>query len=100
MMIKIMIAAMSAVAIMGTSVAHNGTQYSFFRSYAAESAEEQLSEECAIISIIAPNYELPEGITAKLVEVSGEERKVLAEWEPAKTDTHTFSKLSLSDDVS
>ena len=100
MMIRKMIAAMSAVAIIGTSAAYNGAQYSFFRSYAAESAEEQISEGCAMISIIAPNYELPEGITAKLVEVSGEERKVLAEWEPAKTDMQTFSKLSLSDDVS
>lgn len=53
-----------------------------------------------MISIIAPNDKLPQGITAKLVEVSGEERKVLAELEPAKTDLQTLSKLSLSDDVS
>ena len=100
MMIKKMIAAMSAVAIMGTSAAYNGAQYSFFRSYAAESAEEHISEGCAMISIIAPNYKLPDGVTAKLVEVNGEERKVLAEWEPASTDMQTFSKLSLSDDIS
>ena len=97
-MIKKMIAAMSAIAIMGTSAAYNGAQYSFLRSYAAES-EEQISEGCAMISIIAPNYKLPEGITAKLVEVNGENRKVLAEWEPASTDMQTFSKLSLSDDI-
>ena len=98
-MIKKMIAAMSAIAIMGTSAAYNGAQYSFLRSYAAES-EEQISEGCAMISIIAPNYKLPEGIKAKLVEVNGENRKVLAEWEPASTDMQTFSKLSLSDDIS
>ena len=99
-MIKKMLAAMSAVAIMGTSAVYNGTQYDFFRSYAAESAEEQISEGCAMISIIAPNYKLPEGVAAKLVEVNGENRKVLAEWEPASTDMQTFSKLSLSDDIS
>lgn len=99
-MIRKMIAAMSAIAIMGNSAVYNGAQYSIFRSYAAESAEEQISEGCAMISIIAPNYKLPEGITAKLVEISGEERKVLAEWEPAKTNMQTFSNLSLSDDTS
>lgn len=100
MMIRKMIAAMSAAAIMGSSAAYNGAQYGFSLSYAAESAEEQISEGCAMISIIAPNYKLPEGITAKLAEVSGEERKVLAEWDPVSSDMQTFSKLSLSDDIS
>ena len=99
MMIRKMIAAMSAVAIMGTSAAYSGAPYSFFSSYAAE-AEEQISEGCAMISIIAPHDKLPEGLTAKLVEVKGEEKKVLAEWDPAKSDMQTFSKLSLSDDIS
>ena len=53
-----------------------------------------------MISIIAPNYKLPEGITAKLVEVKGEEKTVLAEWDPASSDMQTFSKLSLSKDIS
>ncbi|WP_024862065.1 dockerin type I domain-containing protein [Ruminococcus flavefaciens] len=99
MMIKKILAAVSAVAIMGTSAAYNGVQFSLFRSYAA-GTEEQVTEGGVMISVIAPGCKLPEGLNAKLVEVRGEEKTVLSEWDPASTDIQTISKLSLSDDVS
>ena len=98
MMIKKMIAAFSVVAIIGTSAPYNGAKYENYKSYAAES--EEITEGCAMISIIAPNNKLPEGITAKLVEVKGEERTALAEWDIGSTGMQTFSNLSLSDDRS
>lgn len=98
-MIKKMIAAMSAAAIMCTCTAYS-SGYSFTDSFAAEQSAEQ-SETCgAMISIVAPNHTLPDGITAKLVAVKGDERTVLEEWDPKAVSVMEIRDLEYSGDVS
>ena len=99
-MIKKMIAAMSAAAIMCSCAAYSSGAYSIPDAFAAEQSPEQ-SETCGVmVSVVAPNYTLPDGITAKIVEVRGEERTVLEEWDPKTVSVKEIKGLEYSDDVS
>ena len=100
MTIKKMIAVLSAITIIGSSTAVSMGQYQLLHSYAVGETAEQAESCGAMISIIAPNDKIPEGFTAKLVEVKGEERTTLAEWDASEDGIRVFKDLKYSDDVS
>lgn len=99
-MIKKMIAVLSAITIMGSYTAVNTSQYWLVSSYATGETAEQAESCGAMISIVAPNDKLPKGITAKLVEVKGEERTVLSEWDAAESGIRVIKDLKYRDDIS
>ena len=81
MMIRKMAAVLTAAAITATGAAYSGCLNSFTTTYAAEASAEK-AETCGVkVSVIAPNHKLPEGITAKLVSVKGEEKTEIASWD-------------------
>ncbi len=100
MMIKKLIAVLSAVTIMGTGAAYSGSLEGLKNSFAAETSAEQ-NETCKVmISVKTVNEKLPGELKAKLIAVKGEEKTELAEWSPADTDVKEIGDLEYSDDVS
>lgn len=98
-MIRKMIAFISAAAIIGTGNAYSGNIADIQKSFAAETAAEK-NETCGVtVSVTAFGGKLPEGITAKLISVEGEETTEIASWDTTDTPVKQITGLEYNEEA-
>ena len=100
MLLKKMIAVLSAVIITGTYTAYSGTPC-IFTSYAEEEiVSDAESETCGVMVSLSPaSFTIPQGITARLVKICGDETTTVEEWELTQKDVKEITGLEYSDDI-
>ena len=100
MLLKKMIAVLSAVIITGTYTAYSGTPC-IFTSYAEEEiVSDAESETCGVMVSLSPaSFTIPQGITARLVKICGDETTTVEELELTQKDVKEITGLEYSDDI-
>lgn len=101
MLIKKMLAVLSAVAIMGTCSVYSGKNY-MLKSY-AEGETASVSENCGVeVSLSPASDPIPNDahIKARLVKVAGDETTDIEEWEITQDGVKTINDLEYSENIS